>query len=274
MEIELQTVARDRLARGELVLCMGLRQARTVDIAMIAARCGFDAIYVDMEHSPVSFETTSAICTAAIGAGITPLVRTPGHAGSDISRVLDGGAQGVIVPHVNDAAEAEAVVRHARFAPIGHRSVMGGGPALAYLPLSVGDCSARLNATTLVIVMLETPEAIANADAIAAVPGIDLLLIGSNDLCSEMGIPGQLRDPRLRSAFEAVAAACRRHGKTLGVGGIRGDAELQKDLIGLGARFLIAGSDVTYLMTAARQDAGLLRALAHPMPTTDKENKR
>jgi len=151
---------------------------------------------------------------------------------------------------------------------------MGGGPALAYLPLSVGDCSARLNATTLVIVMLETPQAIANADAIAAVPGIDLLLIGSNDLCSEMGIPGQLRDPRLRSAFAAVAAACRRHGKTLGVGGIRGDADLQKDLIGLGARFLIAGSDVTYLMAAARQDAGLLRALAPALPTTDKENKR
>lgn len=266
MDIEVRTVARDRLARDELVLCMGLRQARTVDIAMIAARCGFDAIYVDMEHSPISFETTSAICTAAIGAGITPLVRVPGHAGSDISRVLDGGAQGVIVPHVNDAAQAQAVVRHARFAPLGHRSVMGGGPSLAYQPLSVGDCSARLNATTLVIVMLETPEAIENADAIAAVSGVDLLLIGSNDLCSEMGIPGQLRDPRLRSAFETVAAACRRHDKTLGIGGIRGDADLQKDLIALGARFLIAGSDVTYLMAAARQDAVLLRRLAETKP--------
>ena len=262
MAIELQTVARDKLARDELVLCMGLRQARTGDIAMIAARCGFDAIYVDMEHSPVSFETTSTICTAALGAGITPLVRVPGHSGSDISRVLDGGAQGVIVPHVDNAAQAEAVVRHARFAPLGHRSVMGGGPALAYQALSAGECNVRLNATTLVIVMLETPAAIANAEAIAAVPGIDLLLIGSNDLCSEMGIPGQLRDPRLRSAYEKVAAACRNHGRTLGVGGIRGDAELQKDLIAMGARFLIAGSDVTYLMAAARQDAGLLRALA------------
>lgn len=262
MEIRISTVARDRLARGELVLCMGLRQARTVDIAMLAARCGFDAIYVDMEHSPISFETTSAICTAAIGAGITPLVRVPGHAGSDISRVLDGGAQGVIVPHVDDAEQAQAVVRHARFAPMGHRSVMGGGPALAYLPLSVGECSTRLNETTLVIVMLETPQAIENADAIAAVPGVDMLLIGSNDLCSEMGIPGQLRDPRLRDAFRSVSEACRRHGKFLGIGGVRGDAELQKELLGMGARFLIAGSDVTYLMAAARQDAALMRSIS------------
>jgi 2-keto-3-deoxy-L-rhamnonate aldolase RhmA len=259
--MQIQTVARDKLARGELVLCMGLRQARTVDIAMIAARCGFDAIYVDMEHSPVSFETTAAICTAAIGAGITPLVRVPGHCGSDISRVLDGGAQGVIVPHVNNAEQAQAVVRHARFAPLGHRSVMGGSPALGYQPLAVGDSSTMLNASTLVIVMLETPEAIEHADEIAAVAGIDLLLIGSNDLCSEMGIPGKLRDPRLRAAFETVAAACRRHGRILGIGGIRGDIELQKDLLGLGARFIIAGNDVTYLMAAARQDAALLRAL-------------
>jgi 2-keto-3-deoxy-L-rhamnonate aldolase RhmA len=93
---------------------------------------------------------------------------------------------------------------------------------------------------------------VANAEAIAAVPGVDCLLIGSNDLCTAMGIPGQLRRPSLPDAYRSVADTCRAHGKALGVGGIRGDAELQKQLLDLGARFLIAGNDVSYLMVAAR----------------------
>jgi 2-keto-3-deoxy-L-rhamnonate aldolase RhmA len=109
--------------------------------------------------------------------------------------------------------------------------------------------------------MLETPEGIANADAIAAVEGVDVLLIGSNDLCTELGIPGQIRHPKLREAFEKTAAACKKHGKTLGVGGIRGDLELQTELFRMGGNLIIAGSDVTYLTAAARADAKALRAI-------------
>jgi 2-keto-3-deoxy-L-rhamnonate aldolase RhmA len=253
--------AKKKLAAGELVLCMGLRQARTVDIAMIAASCGFDSVYVDLEHSPTSLETTSTICAAAIGAGITPLVRVPNHEPHYASRVLDGGALGVIVPHVNTSAEAQALVQGCRFPPTGHRSVMGTGPALGYRALPLGEINHRLNEQTLLIVMLETPEGIANADAIAAVPGVDMLLIGSNDLCTELGIPGQLRHPKLREAYEKAAAACKAHHKVLGVGGIRGDLELQTDLVKMGARFIIAGSDVTYLMAAAKKDADTLRGI-------------
>jgi 2-keto-3-deoxy-L-rhamnonate aldolase RhmA len=257
----IENPARRKLAAGELVLCMGLRQARTVDIAMIAAACGFDSIYVDMEHSPITPETTSTICAGAIGVGITPLVRVPSHRHDHATRALDGGALGVIVPHVNNRAEAAALVENCRFPPLGHRSVMGTGPALGYRPLPLGEINDRLNAQTLVVVMLETPEGIRNAEDIASVPGIDMLLIGSNDLCTELGIAGQLRHPKLREAFEATAAACRVHGKILGVGGIRGDLELQSDLVKMGARFIIAGSDVTYLMAAARKDAEALRGI-------------
>ena len=254
--------AKEKLSAGKLVLCIGLRQARSPDIAMIAAACGFDALYADMEHSALSLESVSAICVAALGQGITPLVRPPSHAGDAISRALDGGAQGVIVPYVNDAAQARAVVEHGRFPPLGHRSVMGPTPALGYRALPLGEINQTLNAETLLIVMLETPQGIANADDIAAVAGVDLLLIGSNDLCTEMGIPGQLRHPKLRDAFEAAAKACRNHGKTLGVGGIRGDLELQRDLVQLGARFIIAGNDTGYLAAAARKDVETLRGLA------------
>ena len=107
--------------------------------------------------------------------------------------------------------------------------------------------------------MLETPEGIANADAIAAVPGIDVLLIGSNDLCTAMGIPGDLKSPKLQAAYEATAKACKTHGKHLGVGGIRADVEHVAELVKLGARFVIAASDVQYLMKSARDEVAALR---------------
>ena len=253
--------AKRKLAAGELVLCMGLRQARTVDIAMIAAACGFDSVYVDLEHSPASLETTSLICAGAIGLGITPLVRVPGHEGHVAARVLDGGALGVIAPHVNNRAQAEALVRSCRFPPVGHRSVMGTGPALGYRSMPLAEINHRLNEQTLLVVMLETPQGIENAGEIAAVAGIDILLIGSNDLCTELGIPGQLRHAKLREAYEKTAAACKAHRKALGVGGIRGDLELQSDLVKMGARFIIAGSDVSYLMAAAKKDVETLRTI-------------
>jgi 4-hydroxy-2-oxoheptanedioate aldolase len=255
--------AKRRLLDGGLVLCMGLRQARTPDICMIAAQCGFDAIYVDLEHSPTSLETTSVLCTAALGAGITPLVRVPGHDVHTHSRVLDGGALGVIFPHVNTAVEAEAMMAGCRYPPLGRRSVMGPSPALGYRPMALRDVNSTLNSETLLIAMLETPEGIENADAIAQT-NVDVLLIGSNDLCTELGIPGELRHPKLRDAFHATAKACRAHRKILGVGGVRGDLELQADLFKLGARFIIAGSDVTYFTAAAASDAKRLREILKP----------
>jgi 2-keto-3-deoxy-L-rhamnonate aldolase RhmA len=139
---------------------------------------------------------------------------------------------------------------------------MGPTPALGYRALPLGEINETLNAQTLIVVMLETPQGIEHADEIAAVPGVDLLLIGSNDLCTELGIPGQLRHARLRAAYETAAAACRKHGKTLGVGGIRGEPELLRDLVRLGARFIIAGNDTGYLAAAARKDVETLRGLS------------
>lgn len=255
-------LARQKMARQELVLCMGLRQARTPDIGSIAAACGFDAIYVDMEHSTIGHDQTATICVAALGQGVTPLVRVPGQNPHDISRVLDGGAQGVIIPHVNTPAQARAIVQAAKFPPSGHRSVMGANPALGYRPFPLAENNQVLNQDTLVIVMLETPEGIANASEIAAVEGVDMLLIGTNDLCTELGIPGQIRHPDIVQAYERTAQACQQHGKWLGIGGIRGDAELQTRLLALGARFIIAGNDVSYLMSAAQKDTQTLRQVS------------
>src|SRR5271170_6418793 len=258
---DVRNAMKQKLASGELVLCMNLRLARSVDIAMVAKAGGYDALYVDMQHAPYSVETTATICAASLGIGITPLVRVPSHDGQWMSRMLDGGAQGIIVPDVESRAQAEAVVRHCRFPPLGKRSVMGLGPALGYNAAPLGELNQRLNAETAVIVMLETAAGIANADAIAAVDGIDCLLIGSGDLTTDYGIPGQVDHPRLRAAYERVAAACKKHSRILGVGGIRHNVKLQGELVQLGARFVIAGTDTNYVLAGAKADTEALRKI-------------
>jgi 4-hydroxy-2-oxoheptanedioate aldolase len=253
--------AKEKLAAGDVVLCIATRQARTPDIAMIADAAGFDAFYIDMEHSAITLDCAAAICTAALGIGITPIGRIAGHHAHDASRLLNGGALGIIYPHVTSREEAEKFVAACKFPPDGHRSLAGSGPAQLYRALPMAEVNRRGNEITLCIAMLEIPEGIANADAIAAVPGLDMPLIGSNDLCTEFGISGELHHPKLKEAYAVTARACKAHGKVLGIGGVRGDAVLTAELLGLGARFMIAGSDVGYLMGAARQDVQKLRAL-------------
>jgi len=164
--------AKRKLAAGELVLSMGVNQMRTPNIAMIAAACGFDAIYIDLEHNPTSLETAAAIGVTALGIGITPIARVSSRDPHDATRILDCGAQGVMVPHVSTVAEAGAVVDSCRYPPHGHRSASGSGPALGYAARSQGEVNSYLNQETLLIAMLETPEAIETSDAIAAVDGI------------------------------------------------------------------------------------------------------
>jgi 2-keto-3-deoxy-L-rhamnonate aldolase RhmA len=253
--------AKQKLSRGELVLCMGVNQMRTPNVAMIAGACGFDAIYIDLEHNPTSLETASQICVAALGLGITPIARVASHDAHDATRILDCGAQGVMVPHVQSAAEARAVVAACRFAPHGHRSAAGSLPSVGYAALKQPDINHLLNENTLLIAMLETPAAIAQADEIAAVEGIDVIHIGSTDLSTEMGIPGDYKHERMRAAYETTAAAARRHGKAMGVGGVREDIAFQTWLLQLGVRYLTGGSDVGYILSAGRADVRQQRAI-------------
>jgi 4-hydroxy-2-oxoheptanedioate aldolase len=253
-----------RLARGEVALCMALRLARTAEIAMIAEACGFDAFFIDMEHSAIALDAAAQICTAALPVGVTPLVRIAGHNFADATRLLDMGALGIVCPNVSTRDEALAFVDACRFPPLGGRSVAGAGALQGYRATPLGEVNAQGNAATTLIPMIETPEGVANADEIASVPGIDVLLVGSNDLCTAMGIPGDLKNPKLGAAYEAVAKACKTHKKILGVGGIRGDVAHVAELIKLGARFVIAGSDVQYLMKAAREEVASLRKAGTP----------
>lgn len=251
---------KQQLEAGQLALGMGMRTMRTVDAGMIAKNCGFDWLFIDMEHSALDVDLASQVAIAALPLGITPIVRVPGKEHHHASRLLDSGAQGIVVPHVDTAEEAQRVVAHCKYPPVGHRSVVGALPQFGYQAMSVGESTRIANSETLVIVMVETPKAIENADAIAAVPGIDVVLIGTNDLCAELGIPGQFADPKVEEAYRKVIAACKKHGKHPGMGGVY-DQPLLDKYIGYGMRFILSGGDLSFLMAGAKSRTAFLRSV-------------
>ena len=253
--------ARERLERGELSIGLGIRLGRSVDIAKILKTSGYDWVFLDLEHSPMSLDTASQISVAALDTGISPIVRVPAMQMAMATRALDGGALGIIMPHVDTAAEARAIVDHLKYPPVGHRSVSGAQPQFDYRAMQTGELTAALNAATLTVVMVETPKAIANVDAIAAVPGIDVVLVGTNDLAAEMGIPGDFANPKIAAAYKKIIAACKKHKKWPGMGGVYSD-ELMKKYVGLGMRMILGGGDVGMLMQAAGQRASYLRGCA------------
>jgi len=247
-----------RLAAGELALGMGVRNSRTVDIATVARTCDFDWLFIDMEHSSLDVDMASQLAMASLGAGVSPIVRVPGHEHYHASRLLDNGAQGIVAPHVDTVEEAKRIVSACRYPPQGKRSVAGPAPQFGFKNVPLGDATRMMNEETLVIVMLETPKAIANADAIAQVEGVDVLLIGTNDLCAEMGMPGQFAGAKVESAYKTVIDACRKHGKYPGMGGVY-DPKLMTKYCGIGMRFILSGSDLSFIMAGARERSNMLR---------------
>lgn len=243
-----RNTVREKLARDEVVASMTVRLVRGVEIARIAVTAGFDTLYVDVEHSSFSLDTTGQICMAALSAGITPLVRVATW--DTIGRVLGGGALGVIVPHVRSAEDARQAVRAARFPPLGDRSAGGALPALQYRSVPAAQANPALNEATLVAVMIETVEALDAVEEIAAVEGVDLLLVGSNDLTAEMGIPGEYDRPELAEAFRRVIAAARAHGAHAGVGGLSTRPDKVAEFVRLGARYVSTGTDLAFLLGA------------------------
>jgi 4-hydroxy-2-oxoheptanedioate aldolase len=148
-----------------------------------------------------SLEACAQISTAALDAGIAPIARVTNGEYAIATRALDNGALGIVMPHVDAAAEAKKVVNRLKYPPVGHCSTGGIGPQYGLRSASSREAAAALNAANLTVVMLETPTAIANAEEIAAVPGIDVLLISTNDLCAEMGIHGDFGNERVGEAY-------------------------------------------------------------------------
>ncbi len=249
----------ERLRNDELALSMTVRLVKGVEVASIAKTAGLDSIFVDLEHGSFSLETTAQICMGCLALGVAPFVRLPSVDASIAARVLDGGALGILIPHVEDAATAEAMVACAKYPPVGTRSYSSTMPHLHFRPTPPVEAMESINAATAVVAMIESAKGVEIADSLAAVPGIDIIHIGTNDLSNSLGVEGQLDHPRIREAYEAVWAACRKHGKHMGVGGLASKPAFVAELIDMGARYLTTGSDLGFLLGAATERAKQFR---------------
>jgi 4-hydroxy-2-oxoheptanedioate aldolase len=263
---ELRSILRnhlkEKLARGEVTASMTVRLCRSIEIAQIARTAGFDTLYVDMEHNTLSIDTTCQICIFAQQIGITPLVRVPANSPEYVCRTLDGGAMGVITPHIRSADEAREMVKLVKFAPLGERSAGGALSHYQYRSFPPAETNAAMNDATMLVVMLETVAALERVEEIIAVDGVDMLLVGSNDLCNEMGITGQYDHPRLRDAFARAIAAAAAVGKHVGVGGLASRNDLMTQFVLMGARYISTGTDMAFLQAACVAKAKFVRDIA------------
>ena len=247
-----------RMAAGEVALGMNVRLARSGDVARIAKSSGHDFLFIDMQHGLYDMETVGHIANTALGCGIAPLVRVRSCDDANTALLLDNGVTGIVFPDVNTADDARRGVARAKFPPVGRRSAGGAFPNSDYEPIPVGDATARINDLTLVACMIETRQGLDNVEAIAAVDGVDVIHVGSNDLLLDMGMPGRFGSPEHVEAIDRVILACAAHGKVAGLGGER-DLTRQVEFIRKGVRFVTTQTDLRFLQLAATNHTAALR---------------
>jgi 2-keto-3-deoxy-L-rhamnonate aldolase RhmA len=254
------TQMRRRLAAGQVVLGLNARHSRTSEIGAILASCGYSWFFVDNEHSPIPTGTAYEMCLGAIRAGITPFARARTNDAAEISSWLNNGAMGIFVPHVNSPVEAAHAAKAARYPPAGAMAAPGLVPQYGYDRVPLPEATDWFNENVMVVAMIESEQAVANAEAIAAVEGIDALFIGASDLTYDMGINSQYGHDRMAAAVETVCGAVRAAGKFAGMGGIREDKDWAR-YVACGMRMLLTENDISLLTARARERAKFFAGL-------------
>jgi len=248
---------KERLKRNELLTGTMVFEFFSPGLAQIVRAAGADFVLYDMEHTGLGFETLKTQFALCRGLPIVPMVRVPRGEYHFIARALDVGALGVMVPMVNTAAEAAAIVACTRYPPQGRRGAAFG---FAHDDYEGGDVVAKIAAIherTLVIPQIETVEGLANVEAIAAVPGVDALWIGHFDLTNFMGIPGEFRHPDYLAAVKRIVAACDAHGKAAAF--MAADDDWAREYVDHGFRLFAYGVDQAMLQNALRHGLEVLR---------------
>ncbi|HYL80594.1 MAG TPA: aldolase/citrate lyase family protein [Candidatus Acidoferrum sp.] len=205
-------------------------------IVEMVGRLGFDWVLLDCEHGSLSPESVELMTMAAEVAGITPIARPPVNSPEAILRVMDRGAQGVQIPHVNTAAEARQAVESVKFHPSGSRGLAAGTRPAGYgFGLAAADYVREANRETLVCVQLEEAEALRNLDDLLRVEGVDVFFVGPSDLSQSMGYPGRPDAPEVQAAMDMAFAAILAAGK---VSGSTGNAQAIRRHLQHGVRYL------------------------------------
>jgi len=241
---------KEKLKNKEVTLGSWIMIGHT-DVAEIMAQAGFDWIAVDIEHSPINFETVQAIFQAMKGTNCQPFVRLSDNDPVVIKRVMDRGATGIIVPMVNSREDAENAVKAVKYPPKGNRGV-GLGRASGY-GANFEDYFKTINDQVVVIVMIEHIDAVNNIDSILSVPGIDGLFIGPYDLSGSMGIAGQLEHPDVIKARDRVIKSAHKHNIALGIHVVHPNPEEVRKRIEEGYTFIAYSIDTIILGEECRK---------------------
>lgn len=245
------------LRRGDVSLGTMVFEFKTPGIGLIAARAGAEYVILDAEHAATSDETISTMIAGMRGTECVPMVRVQTTQYQFISRVLDAGALGIMVPMVETKEQAELIVRSAKYPPLGRRGAAFG---VAHDGYEAGDFVATMasaNEQQLLIAQIETRTGLENIDAIGAVEGIDVLWIGHFDLTNSLGIPGQFQHREYLDALEACVATCRKHGKAAGfMASSPADADA---MIARGFRAIAYWGDIWIYQSALRAGLAAVR---------------
>jgi 2-keto-3-deoxy-L-rhamnonate aldolase RhmA len=241
---------RKRVLIGECVYGTMIRQARDPGAPAIFAAAGFDFVFIDMEHGNYSMETVADLIRGAKSAGIATIIRVPHLETHFISRVLDAGAEGIMVPMTSTRQQAEQIVRYSKYTPLGQRGFGNQTGQTDYKPLKTPDFMKEANEHTLIVAQIETREAIENIEAILDVEGIDVGLIGPNDLSISMGIPDQMGSEIITKAIDKVVESAKKKGKASGIH--IGNIEALKKWRTKGMTVLAYSTDIGFMYSASK----------------------
>lgn len=240
---------REQLRAGNTVFGQMVLELFTPGIGPMLAACGMDFVIYDMEHGRCDIALLSQMIASCRGSGIVPLARVPDIHFQPLSRVLDIGARGVMVPRVETRAQAEEIVAQLKYAPQGRRGVALG---VAHDLYQAGgpDFFEQANEDIAVILLVETAKAFENLEDIVSVPGVDVAWMGHYDLTVSMGIPAQFDHPKFLDAMDSLVAVCQKHGVAAGF--MPSSAEATTHWIRKGFRAISLGSDVGVYMGAMK----------------------
>ena len=241
---------KEKLNRGEpaLITCCHFTDPTVYELV---SSMGFDGIWLDVEHHSTSGETAANLMRAA-RVGTSDVIARPAKGEfMRMGRLLEAGAQGIMYPRCESAEEATELVRWAKFAPEGERGVDGANGDNPYCCMPMPSYLKAANENTLLIAQLESPTALEQADAIAAVPGIDVLMLGPGDLSVIAGIPYQFDHSVIKDAYKRVSEAAEKAGKWWGT--VSGTPEHTQMLFDLGAKFICRGCDLIMVKQGMEQ---------------------
>lgn len=247
---------RQRVLAGEPTIGLFLNLGSVV-AAEVVARAGYDWALIDLEHGMATETELLAQLVAVQASPAAAVVRVVSAERLRVGRVLDLGADGLMIPRLETPEDVRSTVDWMRYPPQGSRGVAAGTRGAGYSTVSHAQIH-RINERVLGVFQVESRAAVDAADELAAIDGVDVLFVGPADLSHEMGIPGELADPRFAAALERVAAAAAAHGKAAGM--LVRDASEVAAYLARGYRFLGIGSDSGLVIRGAREQLAEARS--------------